>query len=116
MAQPNWPAFVTALPEIALPFPDVRGWLLQGEHHQTVFVEFLATVEVPEHEHADQWEFVVAGRVELHRDGGTELYTTGENFHVPAGQPHAATVHSGYRALIVFDEPGRYKLLGQDTD
>jgi quercetin dioxygenase-like cupin family protein len=73
-------------------------------------VEFAATTEVPEHTHADQWEFVVAGRAELHRAGRTELYKTGDNFFVPAGQPHAATVHAGYRALIVFDEPGRYRI------
>ena len=106
------PAFVKKNPEIEIPLPGVRGWLLQGTDQQAVFVEFPETVEVPEHAHSDQWEIVVAGRVELHRAGGSEVFTAGDNFFVPAGQPHAATVHAGYKALIVFDEPDRYRPRG----
>lgn len=50
----------------------------------------------------------LAGRVELRREGRTEVYLAGDNFHIPAGQPHGATVHAGYKALIIFDEPHRY--------
>jgi quercetin dioxygenase-like cupin family protein len=110
MALREFPAFVKKLPEIDVPLPGVRGWLIQGEKQQTVFVEFGETVEVPEHAHGDQWEFAVAGRAELHRAGGTETYEAGDNFFVPAGQPHAATVHAGYRAMMVFDDPARYRI------
>jgi len=103
------PDFVRKNPEVDFPFPGVRGWLIQSDRQQTVFVEFLENVEVPEHTHADQWEFVVAGKAELHREGGTEVFEPGDNFFVPAGQPHAATVHAGYQALIVFDAPDRYQ-------
>lgn len=106
----EFPAFVKNLPEIDLPFDGVRGWLIQGEKQQTVFVEFLVDVEVPEHEHGDQWEFTVAGRAELYREGGSEVYEAGDNFFVPAGQPHAANVYAGYRAMMVFDDPGRYQV------
>lgn len=106
------PEFVKALPEIELPMAGARGWLVQGQGQQVVFIEFDQTVEVPEHTHDDQWEFALAGRVELHRDGGTELYERGHNFFVPAGQPHSATVHAGYRAMIVFNSPDRYKPRG----
>ncbi len=104
----HFPAFVTALPEIAIPVPGARGWLLQGTAQQAVFVEFAETADVPEHEHQEQWEFVVTGRVELRRDGGVEEYLTGDNFFVPAGQTHGATVHAGYKAMIVFNAPDRY--------
>lgn len=110
MALRDFPDFVKNLPEIDLPFDGVRGWLIQGEKQQTVFVEFLVDVEVPEHAHGDQWEFPVAGRAELHREGGTEVYEAGDNFFVPAGQPHAATVYAGYRAMMVFDDPDRYRV------
>lgn len=102
------PEFVRRNPEVEFPFPGVRGWLIQSDRQQTVCVEFLETVEVPEHTHADQWEFVVAGKAVLHREGGSETFAPGDNFFVPAGQPHAATVYAGYMALIVFDAPDRY--------
>lgn len=102
------PAFVKSNPEIDLPLPGATGWLLQGERQQAVMVEFAETVEVPEHDHADQWEIVLAGQVELHLADGTEVYEVGDSFHIPAGRPHGATVHAGYKALILFDEPDRY--------
>lgn len=108
MALTRFPDFVTKNPEIDFPFAGVRGWLIASDRQQTVFVEFLETVEVPEHTHADQWEFVIDGKAELHREGTTEVFAAGDNFFVPAGQPHAATVHQGYKAMIVFDEPDRY--------
>ena len=102
------PEFLKQNPEIELPIPGARGWLLQGQGQQVVFVEFSETVEVPEHSHAEQWEFALAGKVELRREGLTEAITAGENFFVPAGQLHAATVHAGYQALIVFNSGDRY--------
>ena len=102
------PEFVKSLPEIALPIAGARGWMIQGVGQQVVFIEFAQTVEVPEHTHDHQWEFALAGKVELHRTGATEVYEQGHNFHVPAGQAHAATVHAGYQAMIVFNTPDRY--------
>lgn len=109
MALTDFPDFVRNNPEIEIPLPEVRGWTITGERQQTVFVEFAARTEVPSHAHADQWELVIAGRVELHREGGTENYATGDSFFIPAGQSHGATVHAGYKALIVFAEPDRYR-------
>ena len=102
------PDFIRDCPEIDLPIPGARGWMIGGPGQQVVFVEFTETVEVPEHQHAEQWEFALQGKVELHREGATEVYTGGGNFFVPAGQPHSATVHAGYEAMIVFNAPDRY--------
>lgn len=104
----DFPDFVQRNAEVAFPFPGVRGWMIADTTQQVVFVVFDQDTEVPEHTHEDQWEFVIAGRAELHRAGRTEVFAPGENFFVPAGQPHAATVHAGYKALIVFDAPDRY--------
>ena len=76
----KFPDFLSALPEVDLPFPGARGWLIQGEKTQVVFAEFGADLEVPEHAHAEQWEFVVSGRVELRMQGETREYGTGDNF------------------------------------
>ena len=108
MSLTEFPGFIKSNPEVAFPFEGVRGWLISSERQQTVFVEFTENVEVPEHTHADQWEMVIAGKAELHREGASEIFGPGDNFFVPAGQPHAATVHEGYRAVIVFDAPDRY--------
>lgn len=110
MKQVNaFPAFVKTLPSIDLPFPGARGWLLQGEGQQVAFVEFIETVDVPEHSHEEQWEFTVDGSVELHMGGNSAEYAAGENFYIPAGVPHSARVQEGYKAIILFNAPDRYR-------
>lgn len=104
----EFPSFVMALPEVDLPFQGARGWLLQGEEQQIVFAEFSETTEVPEHAHAEQWEIVLSGSAKLSMGGEAREHKAGDNFFIPAGTPHAATVRAGYRAIIVFNEQGRY--------
>lgn len=104
------PEFVKTLPQVDLPITGARGWLLQGRDKQVVFVEFAETVEVPEHSHAAQWEHAIAGRVDMRVGGATTTYTAGESFVVQAGAPHAATVHAGYTAMMIFDAPDRYRV------
>ncbi len=106
----SWPDFVQALPEVDLPFPGVRGWMIQGNDQQVVFAEFAETIEVPKHTHAEQWEFTLAGKVELRCGEASTEYTAGESFFIPAGTPHAAKVHAGYKAMMIFNAPDRYKL------
>jgi quercetin dioxygenase-like cupin family protein len=103
------PEFVKALPDVDIPISGARGWLLAGETQQVVFLKFAETVEVPEHSHAEQWEIVVAGDVELRIGGETIRHSAGDSFFIPAGTPHAATVHAGYQALLVFNAPDRYR-------
>ena len=103
------PEFLKGLPEVDLPIAGARGWLLQGEQQQVVFVEFEATVDVPEHQHAEQWELAVAGQVDMRVGGMTTTYTAGDSFVIPAGVPHAARVQAGYRALMIFNARDRYR-------
>ena len=56
----SFPDFIMTLPEIDVPLPGARGWLLQGEGQQVAFLEFTETVDVPEHSHEEQWEFAIA--------------------------------------------------------
>lgn len=106
----SFPEFVRAMPEVDLPFSGARGWLLGGRDQQVVFLEFSETVEVPEHQHEEQWELALAGKVDLHCGGTTTRYEAGDSFVIAAGMPHGGTVHAGYRALIVFNSPDRYKI------
>jgi len=111
LAKP-FPEFVKQMPDIDLPIPGASGTMLQSEGQQIVFVEFAETVDVPEHSHSSQWEFVLEGRVDLKMGGETITHTAGENFYIPPGVPHGALVHAGYKAMIMFDEPDRYKPKG----
>ena len=105
----RFPEFVTGLSEAAVPFAGVRAWLVQGDRNQVVFIEFSKTVDVPEHAHQEQWEIVLSGSLHLRMGGKEREYRAGEAFFVPAGVPHSAKVQAGYRAIIVFNEPGRYQ-------
>ena len=107
---PRIPDFVRSFPEVDIPLRGVRGWMVQGDAQQVVFIEFSETVEVPEHSHSEQWEFVVAGWVMLRMQGTSTEYRAGENFYIPAGVLHSATVHAGYQALILFNERDRYHI------
>jgi hypothetical protein len=55
MAKSEFPALVRNLPEAALPFAGLRGWLLQSDAGQILFNESEGQVSVPEHSHGDQW-------------------------------------------------------------
>jgi len=104
----GFPDFVTGFTEAAVPFDEARAWLVQGDRNQVAFVHFTEAAEVPEHSHQEQWELVVAGTVLLRMDGEEQRFEAGDNFFVPAGTPHSARVSAGYRAVIIFNEPGRY--------
>ena len=106
----EFPDFIRNLPEIELPISDARAWLIQGSHHQVIFVEFYENIEFPEHTHAEQWELPLAGRVILHTQGNSKEYRPGDNFYIPADLPHGATVYAGYKAIIIFNSPDRYKI------
>lgn len=105
----QFPDFVTGLPEAGVPFPGTRAWLIQGDRTQAVFIEFSKEVDVPEHSHQEQLEIVLSGRVLLRMNQEEREYSAGEAFFIPAGVPHSAVVGAGYRAVIVFNEPHRYR-------
>ncbi len=105
----EFPAFIHAMPEIEIPIPGARGWMVQDGRRQVIFVEFDRTTEVPDHSHDAQWETPVCGTVELRREGSTQVHGPGESFYIPAGQVHGATVQAGYSAVIAFDAPDRYR-------
>ena len=83
--------------------------MIQGEEQQVVFIECDEDVEIPEHAHAEQWEFSLAGSVVLHCDGVSTEYKRGDNFYIPAGLPHSGSIRAGYRAMMIFNSPDRYK-------
>ncbi len=105
----DFPDFIKGLPEIEVPYPGCRGWLIQGTGQQVVLVAFERSVEVPAHSHAEQWEIVLSGEVTVDMDGARRTYHVGDNFFIGAGVQHSAVVSAGYRALMIFNSPNRYR-------
>jgi hypothetical protein len=105
----EFPGFVTRFTEAALPFRNAKGWFLQGNGAQVAFIEFSDAADVPEHSHQEQWELVLSGRVCLRMEGEEKEFKAGDNFFIPAGVLHSAEVSAGYKAIIFFNEPDRYR-------
>jgi hypothetical protein len=105
----EFPAFVRSLPEAELPFDGLRGWLLQSESGQVLFNESDVELTVPEHSHGDQWGVVIGGKIDLMIGDYTQSYTRGDTYFIPAGTPHQARIHPGYRAVDYFTDRDRYR-------
>ncbi len=105
----EFPAFIRSLPEAALPFDGLRGWLLQSDLGQILFNESDIEVSVPEHSHGDQWGVVIDGKMELTIGDQTRTYSRGDTYFIPAGTAHRARIYPGFRAVDYFADRDRYK-------
>jgi mannose-6-phosphate isomerase-like protein (cupin superfamily) len=105
----EFPAFVRSLPEAALPFDGLRGWLLQSDSGQVLFNESDVQVSVSEHSHGDQWGAVIDGEIELTIGGQAKTYGRGDTYFIPAGTVHGARIHPGFRAVDYFADRGRFR-------
>lgn len=106
---PGFPEIVRRLPEADHPFKDIDVRLLQGPTSAAIFVEAQADSVVPEHSHGPQWGTVVAGELVFTIGGKTRTYRPGEEYFIPAGVPHGATLKKGTRVIDFFDDPNRYR-------
>ena len=104
----GFPEFVRALPEADLPFEGIRGWLLNSDRGQLLFLEAETEADVTEHSHGNQWGIVVAGEMELTIGGETATYRQGDSYYIPAGVMHRATLHTGFKVLDYFEDSDRY--------
>ncbi len=104
-----YPDMITDLPEADIPFEGVRGWLMQTETQQLVFMDIDPIGEVPEHSHGAQFGVVLEGEMTLTVGGESKLYKKGDTYTIPAGVPHSAVFHSQVKVVDMFDEEARYK-------
>ncbi len=109
MQPPQFPAFVKGLPEADLPIDGLRGWLLQSDSGELLFIEAEEDVNMPLHSHCDQWGFVVDGRIELTIGDDTRTYARGDSYVIPAGTLHGGLIHAGFRAVDFFTDRDRYQ-------
>jgi quercetin dioxygenase-like cupin family protein len=104
-----FPKSILELPVVDIPFEGVKGYLIQGENHQIIFMEFSKDIDIPEHSHESQWEIVVNGKVDLDVDGIKKTYSQGETFFIPKDVKHSGRVYAGYASVAFFNEKQRYK-------
>lgn len=104
-----FPQPIRELPEVNIPFSGVKGYIVQGEKEQVVFVEFEKDTDIPEHSHESQWEIVLEGKVDYWEDGEKHTYKKGDRFFVPQGKKHSANAYAGYSCIIFFNQKDRYQ-------
>jgi quercetin dioxygenase-like cupin family protein len=109
MNTPEFPEFIENLPRADLPVEGIRGWLLNGENGQLLFLRADQKTIIPEHKHGDQWGIVIEGEVELTIGGKTATYRQGDSYFIPAGTLHKAVLYKGFRALDYFADKDRYQ-------
>lgn len=101
---------IEKLPDIDIPFPNVKGKLFQGQEMQAVFFITEGPGEIPPHHHQAQWGVMLEGEAELTVDGKMQILRPGDSYYIPAGSVHSIRILSSMKALDVFDEPGRYQI------
>ena len=109
---PPFPELFRRLPEADVPFHGVDVRLLRGPTGSAIFLEAKEDMTVPEHRHGAQWGIVVEGELNLTIGPETRVRRKGDEYHIPAGVPHAAVLKKGTRVIDVFDDPDRYRPKG----
>lgn len=105
----EYPKMITDLPEADIPFHGVKGWLMQTETQQLVFMDIDPIGGVPEHSHGAQFGVVLDGEMTLTVSGVSTRYKKGDTYAIPAGAPHSAEIHSHVKVIDMFDEKDRFK-------
>jgi quercetin dioxygenase-like cupin family protein len=105
----EYPKMITSLPQADISYKGLKGWILQGQTQQVVFLEIDPIGQVKEHTHRAQFGMVLEGEMSLTVGGETKRYGKGDTYVIPAGIPHSAVFHSKVYAVDFFDEPARYK-------
>lgn len=108
MTSSSFPEFIRACPAPDAPFK-MRAHIVPSEHVLTMFYEIDNELVIPEHDHGAQWGVVLEGCMEFTIGGVTRSYTRGDTYFVPAGVPHIARIHFGYRGIDVFADAHRYE-------
>ena len=105
-----FPEMIRALPEADIPIDGLKGYILQPDNHQILFMKCDKDAEVPEHSHESHWSVVMEGKINLTIDGIKQSYTKGDHFFIPKGSKHSAKIYAGYTDITVFNENNRYKI------
>jgi quercetin dioxygenase-like cupin family protein len=104
----DYPEMIRHLPEIDVPIEGVRGWLMQGTHHQLVFFDIDPVGKIPEHSHGAQYGVVISGEMELTIAGETKTCKGGDSYYIPKGAMHSAVFRERTIVIDFFQDRDRY--------
>jgi len=105
-----FPEPILNLPEANIPIIGVKAYLSQAENHQIIFMEFSEDVDLPEHEHEDQWGIVLEGKIDLVINGVKNSYGKGDRYFIPKGVKHSGRIYAGYADMTYFGQKDRYEI------
>lgn len=105
----HYPEFIENLPDAEIAIPGIRGKLLQAGNYQIVFFDIEPIGQIPPHRHSAQYGIVLEGEMVLTIDGVAQTLKKGDSYFIPAGAEHSATFKTHFKAMDLFDEPGRYQ-------
>ena len=103
-----FPNIILNLPMADVPLEGAKAYLSQSANHQIIFLYFEKDVNLPEHSHEAQWEYVLNGKVDLITNGVKNTYKKGDNFFVPKGVKHSGKIYAGYTSIAFFNQKNRY--------
>ncbi len=106
-----WPQEILSLPQVEIPIAGALGFTLQNDEKQILFMMFPEGVSVPDHNHASQRGFVVAGEMTLEVEGQTEYFLPGDSYVIPAGTTHRTYFSKDTFIVDMGDAPDRYPVV-----
>ncbi len=104
----TFPPEIQALPKVEIPVDGVTGYCLRNQDKQVVFFHFDEGVSFPDHSHCEQRGVVVDGEMIIEIDGQSNLYQSGDTYHVPEGVKHRASFTRPTTLIDMSDAPDRY--------
>jgi quercetin dioxygenase-like cupin family protein len=110
-AQSIWPAEILNLPQVEFPVSGVTGHSLNNHEKQISFLSVDEGTTVPDHSHAAQWGYLVAGEMTMEVEGRTELYQSGDVYYIPAGVTHRTTFSQDSFVIDMGDDPNRFAIM-----
>ncbi len=108
----TFPPEIQALPQIEMHVNGVTGFCLQNDDRQVVFFKFDEGVSFPDHAHCDQRGMVVDGEMIIEINGQSNLFQSGDIYHVPEGVKHRTSFTRDTTLIDMSEAPDRYTIHG----